>query len=645
MTLSRQFVTLLIIMFFLVFTCNYWSVLSNTREYLSLQLKSHAQDAATSLGLSLTPYTDSESIMESMINAIFDSGDYSDIRLVDLEGNTVINKHNEIRADVPDWFSGLLPLNTPEAETLITTGWQQKFNLLVRSDPSYAYRVLWKTACNSFIWTLEAFAVALLLMILFIRILLRPLRAVEDHANRICNRDFPDPMYVPRTRELRRVAGAMNRMSSKVKEMLDSLSETAAALRKDLHIDTLTGLLNRKGFMAVIHQHKTDESLPSQGHFALISLTGLNELNVNKGYSEGDGALTMSTEIIERTCKLESFSESVIARVGGSDFALLMPGVNSEMIADHLAGLCSEMNSKLERYAADLSVHIGIAEYGKKLEFGELCKLADRPLSKAQNQGLENPVCYAESDLHVSRQLGKQDWRNVIHEALEKGNLSLAVQQILFVNEQDKSRMLYEACAKITDDKGLNIIAGDFIFWAERLNLIERLDQRMITLALARLEQDDTIGLSVNISELSIISDPFLEWLEKTLQENHKIARRLVFELPEKGVLAHLGKAQRLAEVSKKYDMEIAIDRFGVSRSSIDYLRQVKPDLLKIDGSYLHDIENDVEDQVMLRAYVDIGHGLDMKVIATFIETESACEAVKKLGVDGIQGLVLGRPV
>lgn len=645
MTLSRQFITLLVIMFSLVFSGNYWSVLRNTREYLSLQLQSHAQDAATSLGLSLTPYTDSKPMMESMINVIFDSGNYSDIRLTDLDGNLVINRHNTIRANVPDWFNSLFPLKAPEAETLITSGWQQKFHLLIRSDPSYAYSDLWKTATDSLIWTLEAFAVALLFTILFIRLLLRPLRAVEEHANLICNRDFPEPMYVPRTRELARVVGAINHMSSKVKAMLDHLYETAETLRSDLNNDTLTGLLNRNGIIAAVYQHKTDDSLPSHGYFALISMSGLEELNINKGYSEGDGAISLSAEIIERTCRMESFPESVFARIGGSDFALLIPGADFEMVEGPIAGLCQELNARLERHNAGLSAHIGIVRYCKKIDFSELCKLADGPLINAQYQRTGKRICFAKPEFQDRKQRGKQDWHGVINGALEKDNILLAMQQILLIGEQEEGRRLYEVCAKIIDDEGNSISAGDFIFWAERLNLIEQLDQHVIKLALARLEQDVTMGLSVNISELSMYSAHFLEWLEKTLQKNHKIVQRLVFELPEKGVLAHLGKAQQFAEISRKYGAEIIIDRFGVSHSPIDYLRKVKPDYIKIDGSYINGIENDSENQVMLKAYVGMAHGLDIKVIATFIETEAAHQVVRKLEVDAIQGLLMGPPI
>jgi diguanylate cyclase (GGDEF)-like protein len=433
-------------------------------------------------------------------------------------------------------------------------------------------------------------------------------------------------------------------MSLKVKAMLDNLYETAEKLRSDLNTDMLTGLLNRRGISAVVHHHQTDNALPSLGCFALISLSGLEDLNLSKGYSEGDGALSLSTEIIEYKCKVESFPESVIARVGGSDFALLMPGADSEMVADCIADLCNELNSRLERYAEGLEVYIGIARYSSKLDFGELCKLADGALGKAQSEISGNRFCIVDLDSDDSKNRGKQEWRDVIRGALEDDNMTLSAQQILFKDKQDESSNLFEVCAKITNVNGNSISAGDFIFWAERLSLIEQLDQRIITLSLARLEQDKTMELSVNISELSMYSTGFLEWLEETLRDNHDTAPRIILELPEKGVVANLDKAQKFVEIAKKYGAGVAIDRFGVSRSSIDYLRMIKPDYIKIDGSYIHDIENDREDQVMLKAYVDIAHGLDMKVVATFIETEAAYRVVCKLGVDAAQGLFLGVP-
>ena len=645
MTLSRQFIALLVLMFILVFSGNFWSVLSNTREYLSQQMESHAQDGATSLGLSLAPYTDSMPVMESMIDAIFDSGNYSDIRLVDLDGKLVLNRHNNIRAQVPHWFSSLFPLETPEAETLITTGWQQKFHLHVMSDPSYAYSDLWTTAIDTVTWTMEAFALALLLAILLIRLILRPLRAVEVHADRICNKEFPGLLSVPRTRDLARVVGAINRMSTKVKSMVDDLTKTAEMLRSDLNNDTLTGLLNRNGIIAVVSQHKTDESLPSQGYFAMISVSGLQELNVKEGYSAGDGAISLSAEIIERTCKGESFPDSIFARIGGSDFAFLMPGADREMVESPIVGFCNELNSRLVRYNAGLSVHIGVIEYNKKMDFGELCKLADGPLSSAQFQRTDKHFCFAEPESIDGESRGKQDWYGIINGALENDNILMGLHQIQFISEEEETSGLYEVCTKISDDDGNSIPAGDFIFWAERLNLIESLDKRVIKLSLGWLAQEVTMRLSVNISEISLHSDDFMKWLGQTLRANQKLANRLLFELPEKGILGHLDKAIKFVEISKKYKVKIVIDRFGASHSPIDYLRKVSPEFIKIDGSYILDIENDTEDQVMLKAYVDIAHGLDIKVIATFVETKEARAVVEEQGVDAVQGRLLGPPI
>ncbi len=646
MTISRQFITLLTVMFLLVFSVNYWSVLSNTREYLSLQLQSHAQDAATSLGLSLNPYTDSNPIMESMINTIFDGGNYSDVRLIDLDGNLVINRHNDIRANVPDWFSRLFPLKTPEAETLITSGWQQKFHLFVKSDPSYAYSDLWKTATDSLIWTLEAFAVALLCTILFTRLLLRPLRAVEKHANRICNRDFPEPMHVPRTRELAQVVNAFNHMALKVKTMLGNLNEMAEGLRSDLNTDKTTGLLNRCGIGAAIHQYEIgNAALPSKGYFVLIDLSGLEELDLSKGSSECDGALRLSAEIIEHSCKIEPFPEFVFAHIGFSQFALLLPGADCEMVTDRVADLSHELNSRLARYADGLTAYIGVVGYSRKMDFCHLCKLASGALRDAQSEISENYFCFVDAETDDSKHQSKRYWHDVIRGALDNGYMSLSVQQILFMGKQDECRRLFEAGAKITDDEGNSISAGDFIFWAERLKLSEQLDQRIIKLSLARLEQEKTMEILVNISKLSMCSSSFLEWLEKTLEGNHNTVPRLILGLSEKEVVAYLDKAQQLAGIAKKYGVKVAIDRFGVCHSPIDYLRKVKPDFIKIDGSYINDIENDSENQIMFKAYVDIAHGLDMKVIAAFIETEAAYRVVCKLGANAVQGLLLGEPI
>ncbi|MDU0356003.1 LapD/MoxY N-terminal periplasmic domain-containing protein [Paraglaciecola aquimarina] len=138
MPLSRQLVLSLFSIILAIFIGAVWINISNTKSFIEQQLTSHAQDTATSLGLSITPYIGDQdiSLIDTMINAIFDSGYYSSIVLKDNSGNTLIEKRNPVSLEhVPSWFINMFPLSPPIRQTEINDGWTIAGQLSVQSNP------------------------------------------------------------------------------------------------------------------------------------------------------------------------------------------------------------------------------------------------------------------------------------------------------------------------------------------------------------------------------------------------------------------------------------------------------------------------------------------------------------------------------
>ncbi|MDX1528035.1 MAG: LapD/MoxY N-terminal periplasmic domain-containing protein, partial [Gammaproteobacteria bacterium] len=136
MTLLRQLVLILALMFVLVFAGTFTITVENTRRYLVTQLESHAQDTATSLALSLTPHVDDVLRMKSMVDAVFDRGEYRRIVVENLQGEAMISRDVPVKVyGVPAWFVRRLPLETPEASAKLMSGWRQAGQLKVVSHP------------------------------------------------------------------------------------------------------------------------------------------------------------------------------------------------------------------------------------------------------------------------------------------------------------------------------------------------------------------------------------------------------------------------------------------------------------------------------------------------------------------------------
>ena len=147
MTLYRQLVVIIISLFTACFLVSVTISTGNLRSFLGEQLASHAQDTATSLGLSLSPYMqrNDTAVMNSMVDAIFDRGYYRTISVIAVNGKPLIERSNPATSeDVPSWFIDYIDLQLPTAKAMVMSGWKQAATVVVASHPGYAYQELWE---------------------------------------------------------------------------------------------------------------------------------------------------------------------------------------------------------------------------------------------------------------------------------------------------------------------------------------------------------------------------------------------------------------------------------------------------------------------------------------------------------------------
>ena len=155
MSLKKQMMIFIASMLLVVLAGTFALNITNTKNFLQDQLRSHAQDTATSLGLSLSSNADPEDIatMETMINAVFDRGYYTQIKLINMDGKALYQRDNATTMEaVPSWFIKLIDIQAPTAEAVVQAGWVPLGNLSVTSHPGYAYIKLWQELIQLSIW-------------------------------------------------------------------------------------------------------------------------------------------------------------------------------------------------------------------------------------------------------------------------------------------------------------------------------------------------------------------------------------------------------------------------------------------------------------------------------------------------------------
>src|SRR5260221_4576569 len=331
MTLGRQLAYAISTIFLVALVGVQAIHLRSTHTHLQRQLESLAQDAATSLGLSLGALLRGPDavLAETVIKPAYARGNYARIDFLPATGELVVGKVlPPEEGSYPAWFAGLFPLQSPTAESLVSAGWRQLGKVRVTVHPRYAYEQLWATARDTVLYLLIIYAAALFALRLYLRSLLRPLAAVEAAAQAISSRNFVTLNLRPSTRELARVVEAMNSLSRKVNEAIEGESRRAEKLHAVAYSDPVTGLLNGRGFAARFESaYEGGEYEPFRGVLALIEIADLGAINRALGPDRCDDLLRGVYQQMDEAARL---SGGFAGRWTGALTILAMPLRGSE---------------------------------------------------------------------------------------------------------------------------------------------------------------------------------------------------------------------------------------------------------------------------------------------------------------------------
>jgi len=648
MTLSRRLALLVVVMLLLVFLGTFLTSVRNTRDYLETQLESHAQDAATSLGLSISTHLakGDQASVDSMSDAIFDRGYYRMLTVENAEGKSVKRLELPITIDgVPSWFISAFPLNTPLGEASVMSGWSQAGRVLIQSHPGYAYIQLWGNAKDTAIWFLVSSLFILLMGMVLLRWILQPLRRIEWQADSICNREFPVLDNLPRTPDLRRIMEAMNRMSVKVQRMISELESLAGRLRQKAYQHPVTGLDNKRRFMDIVTDRIESREDFMQGAFYLVQLKSFKEFNDRMGYQAGDDLLCQVAQGLQKVTA--GVPKHALAHLTGADFGLLVEDCSldeSKELCQLISTVLANMYGTGRPESPDVA-HIGATYFDGRQNLKQLFSEADMALRSAQSQEANSWHLTAPEDLDRRVVCGAAEWRLFIEEALEQDRITLLYQPV--VTCPQGKLMHREVLVRIPErDSGELIPAGVFLPVAESVGLASKIDQAVVGKVVKMLvaDQDADTRYAINLSPQSLAHEGFVEWLEQHLAQHTQVASRLVFEFPEYGAIASLTDLKIMIERVGRLGAMFSLDHFGRSFSSLAYLRSLKVHYLKIDGSYLRTLEQNKDHQFFIQTLAEIAHGLDIQVIAESVESAVVWEMLPGLHLDGVQGYYIGRP-
>ncbi|QSA97277.1 EAL domain-containing protein [Methylococcus sp. EFPC2] len=631
MTLSRL-ITLLMTLLLLPITVGALAIVAqHNREQWKEQLASHAQDTAIALGLALQPYLAANDLAgaESLVDAIFDGGYYQTILVRAADGSQLIERQANPRpTDVPGWLVAALPLPTPLLGAPIMNGWKQSGMVTVGSHPGYAYRALWLDLWSLGRWFVLGWLASSLLVAAGLRWILASLRTLEDQALRVARLEFTTQKNLPRIRELRRITEALNLLSDKFRGLFSEYSASAESLRELAYRDPLTGLPNARFLQnALAETWETNETR----QLMLIQIDGFQALNARLGRANADRILSAAAKTLKRAVKGQS--GALLVRLESATFALLAENLGPEPMSRLAACLQAELTDTVASGNGDppLTACFGICELTDGLTATEALSLADAALRRAQAQGAglivsepRNPQDEQERDLWLKTQLANQ-------------TLSLRWQAV--ADPRRGISLHREAYARLPDADGRLLPAHAFLPFAERNGLQGELDRQVIALVLAELKRADRNGppCAVNLAAESLADERFVNDLLDALSPRD-VGGRLLVETGEAAFLTHRESVGHALKKLRERGVGIGLDRFGRRFADFGYLLDWRPDYLKLDGTLVRRILDDVSGRFYLQSLAHLAHGLNLTLIATQVESEAQQAQLVELGVDGVQG-------
>ncbi|WP_422776789.1 cyclic di-GMP receptor LapD [Pseudomonas mediterranea] len=644
MSLFKQLLIAICLFLVIAFSGSFMVSLESSRAQYVNQLRSHAQDAATALALSLTPNIDDPAMVELLVSSIFDSGYYASIRVVDVATDkTLVERTGTPDAgSVPQWFVKLIGLEPAGGDAIVSRGWEQAARVEVVSHPMFALAKLWQSALGSLGWLLLCGAVSAVLGALLLRRQLKPLDYMVHQSHAIARREFLSLPELPRTPELRRVVQAMNQMVEKLKALFQEQAERSEKLRVESYQDNLTGLANRRYFEMQLNARVSNPEQASSGYLLLLRVRDLAGLNQRLGGQRTDQLLKAVGEQLLRECARYPETQNLVTRIRGGEFAVLAPGLVREEALQLAQNLETALASLHTTGATDVAsvAAIGLAPFVHGDSPQAVLQLGDQALAQAESQGEPGWACLEHS---ASASVGDDHhaWHTLLDRALDHQQFELYFQPV--VAAQDTQLVLhYKVLSRLLDDQGQTIPAGRFLPWLERFGWTARLDRLMLEQVLRQMGGHEE-ALALNLSSATLADSQALNKVFEILRAHSDLGSRLTLEigeeqLPEQAVLEQL--TRRLRELG----FALSLQRFGGRFSMIGNLSRLGLAYLKIDGSYIRAIDQESDKRLFIEAIQRAAHSIDLPLIAERVETEGELAVIREMGLFGVQGQLVGGP-
>ena len=412
--------------------------------------------------------------------------------------------------------------------------------------------------------------------------------------------------------------------------------------------DTLTGLVNRREFEKCINNALNSACNQNKVHvLCFMDLDQLKVINDTAGHKAGDEMLKQIANKLPPVLR----GSDVLARIGGDEFGVLLEScdlTSAMVLAEKFRVTINEERFFWNNNSYDISISIGLvlidADSG---DLSDVLGAADAACMLAKENGRNRIEQFtADSEVLIKRRNETRKMQDITR-AIEQDRFVLYCQEIKPIDNKVNNVPFYEILVRMKNDEGEIIPPMSFIPAGERYNLMPDLDKHVIKKVFELYPKLSEIQprLSINISGQSIGDESFLDYVCDVIELSSVPHSLICFEITETAAIANMSTAIMFVERLREHGCKFALDDFGSGLSSFGYLKKLKVDYLKIDGSFVRDIVHDSIDLAFVESIHRIGEMMKIITIAEYVENQNILDKLLEVGINYAQGYYIDKPI
>lgn len=407
--------------------------------------------------------------------------------------------------------------------------------------------------------------------------------------------------------------------------------------------DTLTGAYNRNRFEEEIELSvNQNRRLKTTSAIAIFNIEHLKEVNDSFGYFYGDQVLKTFHQLLKEQIR----TTDMLFRLGADEFAILFNNISYASIEKLLEKIFKHLKNsplKLQKQHYIIKAHAGVALFPVEGCSGhDIGIKADLALIQCKEERTKRFHIYQEEDNLNGAYKSNIMILNQLEIAIKNNSFVFLYQPI--VDLRSNEILKYEMLIRLRENNTL-ISPDAFLPIAQRYDLMPEIDELVIKKTIEILETDKKTHLACNISSHALNNKNLLAYLTEKLSNNDWIAKRITLEITETDAIANIDNSLNFINHCKALGLKFAIDDFGVGHSSYSYLKHLPIDYLKIDGSFIKNIDKNKVDEHLVKSMVTLAKALKIKIIAEYIKSEAIANLVKDLEVHYGQGYYFSKPL